>query len=180
MLRLLNKDIILERSELLYEAVITSEQLENDFELTRGEWSVQDGWLTGFMEIKRTVALLLVVLSSILLVSCDADAGLFVNDGTYYYVASSEKFWSSDYEEIEEAIDPYLYLSLEDNSFALGMASVISHAEYGTFKIEDNKLIAISQSTTYIFEIASKNKLILIKNGDIEYSEKVEFIFEEP
>ncbi len=50
MLRLLNKDIIPERSELLYEAGITSEQLENDFEIARGDWSVQDGWLTGFME----------------------------------------------------------------------------------------------------------------------------------
>ncbi len=50
MLRLLNRDIILARSELLYAAEFTPELFENDFEVARGDWSVQDGWLTGFME----------------------------------------------------------------------------------------------------------------------------------
>ena len=50
MLRIMDKTIYLEKSELLYEGKFTQEQLEKDFEITGGEWHVEDGWLTGYLE----------------------------------------------------------------------------------------------------------------------------------
>ena len=81
-----------------------------------------------------------------------------VFSGNYYAVG--------DYEEM---LTPYLWLDTNENEFSLGLGSVISYAENGSYKIADGKIIATSQSTTFEFEIKDKNTLVLIDNGDNEY-----------
>lgn len=71
-------------------------------------------------------------------------------------------FMVGDYEEL---LAPYLWLDMREKTFALGESSIISYAEVGAFETEGNKLIATSQSTTYIFEIKNESTLVLIDNG---------------
>ena len=77
-----------------------------------------------------------------------------LKSGNYYMVG--------DYEEY---LTPYIWLDTEENTFSLGEGHILSYAEIGTFEIEGNKLIATSQSTTYIFEIKNESTLVLIDNG---------------
>lgn len=92
-----------------------------------------------------------------------------LNSGNYYIVG--------DY---EEHLTPYLWLNTEDNTFYLGPGSIVSYAENGSFDVKDGKVIAISQSTTFVFEIKDSKTLILIDNGDNEFfklPENAEFVF---
>ena len=88
--------------------------------------------------------------------------------GNYYAVG--------DY---EENLTPYLFLNTDDQSFILGAGSIISYAEIGSFKIKDGKLIAKSQTTTFVFKVKNPKTLILIDNGDNDYfklPENTEFV----
>ena len=48
MLQITEKQIDLARSEVLYNRPFTNASLQNDWEITGGQWSVENGWLTGF------------------------------------------------------------------------------------------------------------------------------------
>jgi len=99
--------------------------------------------------------LMILCLAVLLLTACgsgNSESGL--KTGNYFMVG--------DYEEL---LAPYLWLDMREKTFALGESSIISYAEGGTFETEGNKLIATSQSTTYIFEIKNESTLVLIDNG---------------
>ena len=49
MLRIKRIDIIEEKSELLYAPKFTKELLRDEFEISAGEWTVENGYLVGFM-----------------------------------------------------------------------------------------------------------------------------------
>ena len=89
--------------------------------------------------------------------------------GNYYAVGDYEKMMT-----------PYLWLDTENHTFSMGAGSVISYAENGTYQVEDGKIFATSQSTTFVFEIKNSKTLILIDNGDNDYFKiplKTEFIY---
>ncbi len=50
MLRVKKIDIVLEKSELLYSAKFTKEQLDNDFDISNGSWKVEGDYLVGYMK----------------------------------------------------------------------------------------------------------------------------------
>ena len=87
-------------------------------------------------------------------IGCNSDTTPVLS-GNYYAVG--------DYEEM---LTPYLSLDTNNSAFRFGAGSVVSYQEYGSYEILDGKIIATSQSTTFIFEIKDKNTLILIDNGD--------------
>ncbi|MBP3704805.1 MAG: hypothetical protein J6I98_04640, partial [Clostridia bacterium] len=75
-----------------------------------------------------------------------------------------------------------LWLDTSENEFSFSAGSVISYAEYGTYEVVEGKLIAVSQSTTYEFEIKDKNTLVLINNGENDYLKipvNTRFVFDE-
>ena len=47
MLKITNKQIDLDRSEILYEKPFSKASLMEDFEISGGTWTVEEGWLTG-------------------------------------------------------------------------------------------------------------------------------------
>ena len=80
--------------------------------------------------------------------------------------------------DYEEHAAPYLELNTNDKSFFMGEASIISNVEYGSFKVKDDRLIATSQNTTYVFKIKDSKMLVLIDNGNNDsFSPETEFVF---
>lgn len=47
MLNIIKKEIDVEKSQLLFDAPFTSENVEKDWNIYGGQWWVEDGWLTG-------------------------------------------------------------------------------------------------------------------------------------
>ena len=47
MLELMKKSVDLENLPILYDTLFTEESLAKDFEVRGGEWTLEDGWLTG-------------------------------------------------------------------------------------------------------------------------------------
>lgn len=122
--------------------------------------------------VKQYIVLFSICLSIFLvLVGCNTNPSNDVDllSGTY--------FKDGAYAEVET---PYLHLDFENNSFRFGQSMVMSYAEGGTFKIEAGKLIAESQSATFVFEIKNAKTLVLIDSGDSEIfqeSEGSKFIY---
>ena len=50
MLRIKEKDIIVDRSELLYRADFSNGGLEKDFEIAGGKWVAENDGVLGYME----------------------------------------------------------------------------------------------------------------------------------
>ena len=46
-MRLLHKELIPEKSEILYHEEFTDDVLKRDFEIRGGKWRTGDGWLIG-------------------------------------------------------------------------------------------------------------------------------------
>ena len=103
----------------------------------------------------RKVLSVLICLSILLVfVGCSADhSNIGLTSGFYYIVGDYEEFMT-----------PYLKLYLDENTFYLGMGTILSYAERGSFTIENGKLIGKSQNTTFIFEITDSNTLVLVQN----------------
>jgi len=121
--------------------------------------------------MKRVAVLFLAMFIAIGLTACQKTQSdpCDLSSGTYYMVG-----------EFEEMMTPYLYLNFDDYTFSMGAGLLVSYAEIGSFVVEENKITATSQSTTFVFEIKDKNALVLVDNGDDEYfkmPEKAEFVF---
>lgn len=103
--------------------------------------------------MKRLLSLILCFILLISFSGCNSNkellkTGIFYTDG---------EFLVSDIMEFE----PYIIIN-EDKTFSLGMDTMLSFAEYGTYEIQDNKLIATSHSGFYEFEIKDNETLILV------------------
>lgn len=109
--------------------------------------------------MKRYALIGVFIFLLVAIVGCNANNSTITPTSGTYYV-------TGDY---EEDLTPYLWLDTKDNTFALGSGSVVSYAERGSFEIKDEKLIATSQNTTFVFEIKDKKTLVLIDNGDNEF-----------
>ena len=122
--------------------------------------------------MKRVISFFICLILLISFSGCNTDNdSTLLHSGHYYAVG--------DYEEM---LTPYVWLDIEQNKFSFGAGSVVSYAENGTYKVVDGIIIAISQSTTFKFDIVDKNTLILIDNGDNEYFKipiNTKFIFSE-
>ena len=122
--------------------------------------------------MKRVISFFICLILLISFFGCNTDNdSTLLHSGHYYAVG--------DYEEM---LTPYVWLDIEQNKFSFGAGSVVSYAENGTYKVVDGIIIAISQSTTFKFDIVDKNTLILIDNGDNEYFKipiNTKFIFSE-
>lgn len=106
-----------------------------------------------------------------------AFVGCHVNNSTNA-LASGNYYAVGDYEEL---MTPYLYLDTEDNTFAFGPGAVVSFAIHGSFEVKDEKLVAASQSATFVFEIQDEKTLVLQGNG-YEYftlPDNTEFVYGE-
>lgn len=103
------------------------------------------------------ITICLIILSACVGCSSNGDR-VTLTSGNYYA--------DGDYEEM---MTPYLWLDTEEHTFSMGAGSVISYAENGTYQVEDGKIVATSQSTTFVFEIKNSKTLILIDNGDNDY-----------
>ena len=108
--------------------------------------------------MKRFLCCFICIVLMISFGGCNSDNNTSILSGSYYAVG--------DYEEM---LTPYLWLDTNENKFSLGAGSVVSHAERGSYEIADGKMIATSQSTTFVFEIRDEDTLVLIDNGANEY-----------
>ena len=82
--------------------------------------------------------------------------------------------------DFEEGLTPYVFLSLDDNTFSMGAGSLVSFAANGSFTIEEDTLVATTPIATFVFNIADSNTLVLVDNGDNEYfqlAEDSEFVY---
>ena len=114
------------------------------------------------------ITICLIVLFTCVGCSSNSD-NVTLTSGNYYAVGDYEKMMT-----------PYLWLDTENHTFSMGEGSVISYAENGTYQVEDGKIFATSQSTTFVFEIKDKDTLVLTNNGNNEYFKipiNTEFVF---
>ncbi len=71
---------------------------------------------------------------------------------------------------VDESSNPaYISLDTEKNEFVFGASITMSYAEYGTYTIKKDKLIAVSQNATFTFEVKDEKTLVLIDKGTDEY-----------
>ena len=120
--------------------------------------------------MKRIIYFSICLLMLFSFIGCNSNTTPVLS-GNYYAVG--------DYEEM---LTPYLSLDTNNSEFCFGAGSVVSYQEYGFYEILDGKIIATSQSTTFIFEINDKNTLILIDNGDNDFFKipiNTQFIYSE-
>lgn len=122
--------------------------------------------------MKRIISLAICLALFLSFPGCGTDrSDIKLTSGNYYLVG--------DY---EEHMTPCLWLDMDENTFALGAGVAVSYAEHGSFEINDGKLTATSQSTTFVFEIKDSQTLVLIDSGDKEFlqlPENAEFVFKE-
>jgi len=115
--------------------------------------------------------LLCLLMTTILLCSfsaCASDNSVPLSSGIYLAVG--------DY---EEGLTPYVRLDTDNSEFSFGPGLLVSYAEHGTYEIDEGKVIAASQNTSFQFDVLDKNTLVLIDNGD-SYSEipvNTQFVF---
>lgn len=122
--------------------------------------------------MKKAMALILLVVVLACLVSCKNSVSnpCDLASGTYYA--------SGDYQEF---MVPYVQLDFEENSFSMGMGTILSYAEHGTFTIKDNRLTATTQSGNSVFEIKDDRTLVLIEVNITgwELPENIEFVYQQ-
>ena len=134
--------------------------------------------------MKKILVLFVLIVICFSLCSCQDD-GSYQDDasdpcdlpsGMYYMVG-----------DFEQPMIPYLYLDFDDHTFQSGAGIVVSYADYGSFTVKGTNIIATDQyNRIFVFEIADTNKLILVANGNSEYSdlpktEKYEYVlYQEP
>lgn len=113
----------------------------------------------GAYTVKKIVVLAISILLLTIMFGCvTADEEIVLSSGGYYAVGDYETYMT-----------PYLQLNIEEETFFMGAGAVISYAEHGSFEIKNGRLIATSQSTTFIFEIKDGHTLVLTDNGANEY-----------
>jgi hypothetical protein len=104
--------------------------------------------------MKKIIAILVFLSVVISFSGCHfTSSGATLDSGTYYA--------DGDYSEF---MTPYLQLDMEENTFSLGMGTLLSYAERGSFMVIGKKLIGKSQNAVFIFEITDSNTLILTHN----------------
>ena len=106
--------------------------------------------------MKRVLCSLLCVLVLFSFTACSSDNTALIS-GSYYAVGDYEKM-----------LTPYLRLNTSENTFFFGPGSLVSYVEHGMYEVEDGKIVATSQNTTFEFEIEDDKILILIDNGDVD------------
>ena len=75
---------------------------------------------------------------------------------------------------------PYVYLYFDDNCFTMGQSRIFSFAATGSFVIIGNRLIAKTQTGTYVFEIKDSETLLLVideNNENFGLSKNTKFVF---
>lgn len=124
--------------------------------------------------MKRLLCLIVCLLFVVMMTGCQANRNAIMVGAAYYRVGDYDK-----------GMTPYISFS-EDNNFCMGGGMALSFAEPGEFEIKGNKLTAESESMIWVFEIKSKNKLVLIDkenksgNNDIDFFKlpiKAEFVY---
>lgn len=113
-----------------------------------------------FMRTKTCSLLAVAVLLTITLFGCGvrkdknapASGALLPESGTYEA--------AGNYDEI---MTPYISLNTEDKTFSLSGGMALSYAEFGTFDIYKDKLVARSPDATYEFGIIDGNTLLLLR-----------------
>ncbi len=120
--------------------------------------------------MKKAIALILLVIVCICLVSCKNSVSdpSDLASGTYYA--------RGDYQEF---MVPYVQLNFEDYSFSMGMGTILSYAEIGTFTVKDHRLTATTQNGKSVFEIKNDGTLVLIEVAvpDWDLPENLEFAY---
>ncbi len=82
-----------------------------------------------------------------------------------YNLRSGYYFLVGDY---EEGVTPYVNIDYKDNSFTFGEGLILSYAEHGSFTVQDERMTATTQNTTFVFEIKNSSLIILIDCGEYE------------
>ena len=122
--------------------------------------------------MKRYAFVIACLFLSFTIVGCNANKStVTLTSGNYYAVG-----------EYDEMLTPYLWLNTDENQFQFGPGSIVSFAEYGTYVVVDDTVIAVSQNTTFQFEMKDKKTLVLIDNGDNDYFKipiGTQFVFSE-
>lgn len=109
--------------------------------------------------MKRIVCCFVCLIPLITVIGCNTDNNtVSLSSGSYYAVG-----------KYDEMFTPYLWLNTDESTFQFGAGSIVSYAEYGTYKMENGIVIAVSQTTSFQFDIKDKNTLVLIDNGDNDY-----------
>lgn len=109
--------------------------------------------------MNRMLCIVVCLITVLFCVGCNSN-----NDSTD--LMSGNYYVQGDYEEM---LTPYLWLNTEDYTFSMSRGSILSYADNGTYKVSEGKIIATSQSTTFVFEIKNSKTLILTYNGDDGY-----------
>ena len=118
--------------------------------------------------MKRILCCLICLVFLFLFVGCNSNTTPVLS-GIYYVKG-----------DFEEGLNPYVSLSLDDNTFSMGAGSLVSFSANGSFTIEEDTLVATTQIATFVFNITDSNTLVLVDNGDNEYfqlAENSEFVY---
>lgn len=117
----------------------------------------------------KRVSLILVVMVIVATLFCGCGVnGVDVQLKSGFYMAEGTGSFEAT-TEYAEILEPYISIDVEEKAFIYGASPYISYAEYGSYSIEDGKLIANAQNNTiYTFEIKDENTLVMIDdNGKV-------------
>ncbi len=116
---------------------------------------------------KFCLLLVFALIISMLFCGCGMNLADLQPESGFYLAHERSALLSSPDQTIE--LQPYVSLDTEEKTFTYGQSLFMSYAEYGSYEIKGDKLIATSQNeTTYTFEIIDENTLVMIDdNGNV-------------
>lgn len=124
---------------------------------------------------KISLLLAVVIMVSMLFCGCGAQSADTQLKTGYYLARERSSSVSTDDQAL--MIEPYVLLDTENKTFIYGLSLMVSYAEYGSYIIEDGKLIATVQNgKIYDFEIKDGNTLVML---DDEAKAIDEFVYQE-
>lgn len=121
---------------------------------------------------KISLLLAVVIMVMVLLCGCGAQsADAQLKTGCYL---AEERSSSVSTDDQAIMLEPYVSIDIEDNFFCYGQSLMMSYAEYGSFEIIDDKLVATVQNgNTYVFKIKDSDTLVCISDDGKEIEEFV-------
>lgn len=108
------------------------------------------------LKMKRTLCCIICVLVLCSCIGCNQLPT--VVHGNYYAVGN-----------YEYGLTPYILLIPSKNEFDFGGGSLISATIGGTYRINEDRIIASTKNCIFQFEIKDKYTLVLVENGNENY-----------
>lgn len=118
--------------------------------------------------VKRIFVFALCVMMLLALAGCSADTDGGLRSGFYFLDCD------------DEMGSPYVHLNVDENTFELCSSMMTSYSESGSFQVIAGQVIALTQNTSFIFQISEDKTLVLVGNNDFfDLPENAEFTFQD-